>query len=44
MKKRKLFYIIYSKVRKKHPDWLREDVRNATIALLSKGININKWR
>jgi hypothetical protein len=33
--KRRIFYIIYRNVEKKHPDWLRDEVRSATIGLLA---------
>jgi hypothetical protein len=33
--KRRVFYIIYRNVEKKHPDWIREEVRSATIGLLA---------
>ena len=33
--KKRVFYIIYHNVEKKHPDWIRDDVRNTTIGLLA---------
>lgn len=36
MDKSKLFYIIYRNTKRKYPDWLSEDIRNATVALLAK--------
>ena len=33
--KRRVFYIIYHNIEKKHPDWIREEVRNATVGLLA---------
>lgn len=33
--KKRVFYIIYRNIEKKYPEWIREDVRNATVGLLA---------